>query len=120
TELAQLQPFLDKKTASLLVIKGRRRVGKSRMIEEFAKNSVFYKFTGLAPVEGVTAQIQRNEFARQLSEQLNVPVFETLDWGALFSLLGRLVQNGRVIILFDEISWMAKGDDAFLSKLKNA
>ncbi len=119
-ELAQLRPFLSKKTASLLVIKGRRRIGKSRMVEEFAKNNTFYKFTGLAPVEGVTAQTQRNEFARQLSEQLNVPILETTDWGALFFLLGRLVQTGRLIILFDEISWMAEGDPAFLSKLKNA
>ena len=120
TELAQLKPFLDKKTASLLVIKGRRRVGKSRLIEEFAKNATFYKFTGLAPVKGVTAQAQRNEFARQLSEQLNLPLFETTDWGALFSLLGRVIDKSRIIILFDEISWMAHGDDTFLSKLKNA
>ncbi|OGV51020.1 MAG: ATPase [Legionellales bacterium RIFCSPHIGHO2_12_FULL_42_9] len=120
TELAQLKPFLNKKTASLLVIRGRRRVGKSRLIEEFAKNSTFYKFTGLAPVKGVTAQDQRNEFARQLSEQLNLPLLETSDWGALFSLLGRIVNNNRIVILFDEISWMAHGDNTFLSKLKNA
>lgn len=119
-ELAQLEPFLHKKTASLLVIKGRRRVGKSRLAEEFAKGSTFYKFTGLAPVEGVTAQDQRNEFARQLTEQLRVPFFATDDWGALFSLLGRLVLKGNVILLFDEISWMADGDSTFLSKLKNA
>jgi AAA+ ATPase superfamily predicted ATPase len=119
-ELALLKPFLDKKTASLLVIKGRRRVGKSRLVEEFAKHATFYKFTGLAPVKGITAQTQRNEFARQLSEQLKVPLFETTDWAALFSLLGRFVQNNRVIILFDEISWMAHDDDTFLSKLKNS
>jgi len=119
TELAELKPFLDKSTASLLVIKGRRRVGKSRLAEEFAKGLPFYKFTGLAPVDGVTAQSQRLEFSRQLSEQLNVPLFETSDWGALFSLLGRMVQTGKMVILFDEISWMAEGDDTFLSKLKN-
>ncbi len=30
-ELAELQPFLEKKIASLLVIKGRHRVGKRRI-----------------------------------------------------------------------------------------
>lgn len=119
-ELAELKPFLSKKTASLLVIKGRRRVGKSRLAEEFAKNRTFYKFTGLAPVEGITAQDQRNEFSRQLSEQFNTPAFETEDWSTLFALLGKLVQTGKIIILFDEISWMAHGDNTFLSKLKNA
>lgn len=120
SELAQLKPFLDKKSASLLVMKGRRRVGKSRLVEEFAKNSIFYKFTGLAPVKGVTAQVQRNEFARQLSEQLHLPLLETTDWGVLFALLGRVVQEKKIVILFDEVSWMAHGDDTFLSKLKNA
>ena len=119
-ELADLQPFLQKKTASLLVIKGRRRVGKSRIAEEFAKDHTFYKFTGLAPADGVTDQTQRDEFARRLQEQLNVPKFSTPDWGDLFALLGRLVQSGRAIILFDEISWMAHQDQTFLSKLKNA
>ncbi len=120
TELALLKPFLQKKTASLIVVKGRRRVGKSRMVEEFARNRTFYKFTGLAPVQGVSAQTQRDEFARQLSEQLNVPFIESTDWGTLFALLGRLVQNDQIIMLFDEISWMAHDDDTFLSKLKNA
>lgn len=119
-ELAELQPFLTKKSASLLVIKGRRRVGKSRLAEEFAKGLPCYKFTGLAPVQGVSDQAQRDEFARQLHEQLHVPLFNTTDWGALFALLGRLVQKGRCVILFDEVSWMAAGDATFLSKLKNA
>jgi uncharacterized protein len=119
-ELGQLKTFLDKKTASLLVIKGRRRVGKSRLAEEFSKGRAFYKFTGLAPVKGITAQSQRDEFARQLSVQLDVPNIKSDDWAALFALLGKLVQNQDVIILFDEISWMAHGDNTFLSKLKNA
>jgi uncharacterized protein len=35
-ELKDLQWFLKKKTGSLLVVRGRRRVGKSRLVEEFA------------------------------------------------------------------------------------
>jgi len=119
TEMAELTDFLQKKTASLIVIKGRRRVGKSRLIEEFAKGSTFYKFTGLAPVDGVTAQSQRNEFARQLSGLTGLPEIQTDDWSKLFALLAREVRSDRVIILLDEISWMAHDDATFLSKLKN-
>lgn len=119
-ELTQMQPFLDKKTASLLVVKGRRRVGKSRLAEEFAKGSTFYKFSGLAPVSGVTAQDQRDEFARRISEQFDVPQLKAQDWSELFALLGKLLGQSRVVLLFDEISWLAHGDDTFLSKLKNA
>ena len=47
-ELEDLKRFLRKKTASLIVIKGRRRIGKSRLIEEFGKNLKMYSFIGLA------------------------------------------------------------------------
>ena len=118
-ELGELKAFLKKKTASLIVIKGRRRIGKSCLVEEFAKNQRFYKFIGLAPVDGVTAQDQRNEFARKLREQFGIPEIKTDDWSQLFTLFAREVKTGKVIILLDEISWMASGDKTFLSKLKN-
>lgn len=71
-ELALLQTLLKKKTASLVVIKGRRRIGKSRLIEEFAshiKHDTFYTIAGLLPSKGTTAQTQRDEFSAQLSNQ---------------------------------------------------
>ncbi len=46
-ELKLLGHLLSKKSASLVVIKGRRRIGKSRLIEEFAKRNAldhFYVF----------------------------------------------------------------------------
>ncbi len=47
--------------ATFIVLQGRRRIGKSRLIEEFARYKSFYSFVGLAPIEGITAQMQRNE-----------------------------------------------------------
>ncbi len=119
-ELAALRRFLRKKTASLIVVKGRRRIGKSRLIEEFAKNYRFYSFAGLAPTEKTTAQSQRDEFARQLSEQTGLPEISADDWNKLFSLLWERVRQGRVILLLDEISWMGSKDPDFLGKVKNA
>lgn len=68
-ELTRLKQFLHKKTASLIVIRGRRRIGKSRLVEEFAKGLTFYSFAGLAPTKETTAQSQRDVFAEQLSER---------------------------------------------------
>ena len=48
-ELKELQRFLKKKTASVLVVRGRRRVGKSRLIQEFAKPHRCIQFVGLQP-----------------------------------------------------------------------
>jgi uncharacterized protein len=36
-ELQRLQELSSKKTASLVIIKGRRRIGKSRLATEFAR-----------------------------------------------------------------------------------
>lgn len=118
-ELRDLKLLLERKTASLVVIKGRRRIGKSRLIEEFSKEKVFLRFEGIAPTKYTTAQDQRKEFARQINEQLKIPGLEQIkDWGDLFTVLAESVKNEQVIILFDEITWMGSKDANFLGKLK--
>jgi hypothetical protein len=119
SELNDLNLLLSKKTASLVVIKGRRRIGKSRLIEEFAKGKNFLRFEGVAPTRKTTSQNQRAEFARQVNLQLGIPGLEKLkDWGDLFTLVAKTVEKDEVIILFDEISWMGSKDPLFLGKLK--
>ena len=120
THLEKLQKLSRKKTASLVVVRGRRRIGKSRLIEEFAKKSRFHLFTGLAPTPQTTAQSQREEFARQLQEQMGIRGLKATDWGDIFSLLAQQTSKGRVILLLDEISWMGSLDPNFLGKLKIA
>ncbi len=120
SELARFNGLLTKKIASLAVVRGRRRVGKSRLITEFAKNKTFLAFSGLAPEERITAQRQRDEFAIQLSQQTGLPEVSLDDWSKLFLLLADKIKTGRVVVLFDEITWMAHGDASFLPKLKNA
>ncbi len=119
-ELKNLNDLLQKKTSSLVVIKGRRRIGKSRLVEEFAKGHRFLSFSGLVPTGLTTDQLQREAFARQLKQVLNLPILPLGDWSNLFSFLARETREGRVIILLDEISWMGSKDPDFLGKLKNA
>lgn len=119
-ELDELRFLLTKKSASLVVITGRRRIGKSRLILEFAKNFKCYSFTGIPPTRKVTAKMQRDEFAKQFGNQFGLSSVEAGDWSDLFVLLARETHSGKVIILFDEISWMGSKDPSFLGKLKNA
>lgn len=119
-ELKQLNDLLGKKVSSLVVIRGRRRIGKSRLIKEFASGKKYYEFTALPPTENTTKQSQLNEFSRQLAKQTELPEVVVDDWSKLFDLLASKVEKGRVIILFDEISWMGSKDPDFLGKLKNA
>ena len=119
-ELEELRRCQKRRSANLVIITGRRRIGKSRLIEEFTKNQHYYQFVGMAPTKGMTAQMQRDNFARQLSEQLAMPKFSMSDWGDLMTLLANSTSKGKVVILFDEISWMGTLDPSFLGKLKTA
>jgi hypothetical protein len=119
-ELEDLQLLLRKKSASLVVVQGRRRIGKSRLIAEFGKEKRFYSFSGYPPVQETTAEAQRDEFAKQMGEAFGLSNIQADDWTTLFILFAKQVQQGRVVILFDEISWMGSKDPNFLGKLKNA
>lgn len=117
-ELQALGLLLKKKTASLVVIQGRRRIGKSRLVAEFAKGHRTCFFTGLPPTLSTTEQSQRDEFSRQLSVATGLPEIKADDWSKLFDLLADKTRKGRVILFFDEISWMGSKDSDFLGKLK--
>ena len=119
-ELQALSKLFKKNVASLVVVQGRRRIGKSRLIQEFAKKHTFYQFSGLPPTDEATAQSQKNEFSRQLSVQTGLPEVYADDWSKLFILFAEKIKMGRIIVLFDEISWMGSKDPDFLGKLKNA
>lgn len=118
-EIKELNLLCKRNTASLVVIKGRRRIGKSRMIEEFAKGKRFLRFEGIAPTRNTTSQMQREEFARQIQRQLGIYGLQHVrDWGDLFTTLAEAVKDQEVVILFDEITWMGSKDPVFLGKLK--
>ncbi len=119
-EFESLSGLSQKKNASLVVIRGRRRVGKSRLAEEFAKT--FKKsivISGIPPVDEVTAQHQREEFLRQ-AQEYHLPMYRCDDWGNLFTDLAQATKKGRLLIVLDEITWMGSKDPTFLPKLKTA
>ena len=119
-EIDRLNLLLKKKSASLVAVKGRRRIGKSRLVEEFGENLTFYRFSGLAPVQGITAQVQRDAFADELERQFQMGKVARDNWADLFWHLADQTKSGKTVILLDEVSWMADKDATFVSKLKNA
>lgn len=119
-EMRLLQGLLEKNTASLAVVYGRRRVGKSRLIAEFGSKYRFIAFSGIFPEKNTTNQDQLNEFARRFKDQFGKEIDQLTDWGDAFQQLASQTRSGKVIILLDEITWMGKQDPNFLGKLKNA
>lgn len=119
-ELSILEDQLKKPIASLVVLRGRRRIGKSRLIEEFGQNKEMYIFTGLPPTPETTLRSQIDEFLRQLRRMFTLPAASFDDWGDVFWFLSEQLKQRRIILVFDEISWMGSKDPDFLGKLKTA
>ncbi|MGA8165078.1 MAG: ATP-binding protein [Waddliaceae bacterium] len=120
-ELRRLQECRENRISDLVVITGRRRIGKTRLAEEFGKSfERTFLFTGLPPTKGITAQVQRDHFAQQLLKQTRLPPPSTKDWNDLFWHTAYHCAEGDVLLIIDEISWIGMKDPTFLGKLKTA
>ena len=122
-QLELMEALWRKPKASLVTCRGRRRIGKSTLVEEFARRSRarLIRFEGLAPRVGMTNDVQLAEFASQLALQIREPEFRFRNWTEAFSVLAeKLPGTGRIVILLDEISWMGKFDPDFPGRLKIA
>ncbi len=111
-EITRLKGLLKKKSASLIVVRGRRRIGKSRLLTEFGKEMKSFFFSGIPPVAKTNAELQREKFAGQM-ERMGLPCAKADDWSNLFWSLSKHTEQGRVLVVFDEISWMGGKDAAF-------
>ena len=117
-EVEQLIEFSRRRTAGLAVVCGRRRIGKSTLIEYFAKGKNLYEFYGLAPRPGLTDEDQLKHFGELLGIRFGLPPVTFNNWNEALSMLATLTAHGQAIILLDEISWMAGSDKDFAGKLK--
>lgn len=121
--LKQLDAQLASPIASLVTCRGRRRIGKSTLVEEFARRSRvrFIKLEGLSPREADTNQKQLTAFARQLSEQTGSPLRPVASWFDAFARLDDVIDDGeRTVVFLDEVSWMGKYDPDYPGELKYA
>jgi hypothetical protein len=119
-ELKSLNSLTGKRVGSMAVIKGRCRIGKTRLIQEFAKDfETTYFFNGAPPTPETTRQSQIDEFTRQMCRNFELPEQQFMHWGDVFHVLGRQVQDRKILMLWDEISWIGSKDHLFVPYIKN-
>ena len=122
-QLTALSNLWNKRTASLVTCRGRRRIGKSTLIEEFARMTAdhFINIVGMSPRKGMTDRRQRMNFCEELSDQTEGKVGSARNWTAAFKYLDeRIPKEGRTVVLLDEISWMGSRNPDFAGYLKTA
>ena len=126
-QIEQLMSLWRKGSASMVTCQGRRRIGKSRLMDEFAYRSgddcTFLKISGLAPRKNMTNRDQLKYFCDVLMERTGQQDVSAKNWMEAFGHLGRAIAkngNRRMIVLLDEISWMGAYDVDFPGYLKDA
>lgn len=122
-QLDALSQLWNKRTSSLVTCRGRRRIGKSTLIEEFARRTAdhFINIAGLSPRAGMSDARQRLNFCEELADQTNGKVGKAKNWTEAFRALDeRIPDTGRTVVLLDEISWMASRNPDFAGYLKTA
>ena len=118
-----LDALWRKTSSSMVVVSGRRRIGKSTLVEAFAGRSGcrFYEIEGLAPDGAMTNERQLSNFCKRLAAISGMPEAHADSWSKAFDALdAALPKTGRSIVFLDEISWMGGFDPDFPALLKNA
>lgn len=123
--LEDLESLWKKRTSSIVACRGRRRIGKSTLIREFARRSadVYLEFEGLAPQEEkISARSDQIEnFMNMLSIQSKRDLGGADNWQEAFAKLDSIIDDDKkTVILLDEISWMGLGDPNFPAILRNS
>lgn len=116
-----LSSLWRKSSSSLIACRGRRRIGKSTLIEYFANKTAekFLCFEGLPPRKGMTNRKQLDNFSTSLAQQTNRPRVVMENWHDAFFWLNEAIDDSaRTVVLLDEISWMGGYDVDFAGHLK--
>lgn len=116
-ELAALESQYAATGASLMVIYGRRRVGKTTLIKEFIKDKRALYF--LAREESEDISLKR--FAQELNSYIGqeaLPSNSFDKWRELFDAFLCYEQNEKKILILDEFPYMVGSNAAFPSILQ--
>lgn len=122
-QLSMLESLWRRRSGSLVTCRGRRRIGKSTLIAEFAARSKarFIRLEGIAPRKGMSNRTQLDAFAKHLALQLREQECRFANWAEAFKTLAdRIDPSERTVVLLDEISWMGRYDPDFAGYLKVA
>lgn len=120
-EIRDLMALWGKRTGSLVTCRGRRRIGKSTLIERFAllSEARFIRIEGVRPRAGYDDDQERQVFAAQLAAQTDDNGAVPKNWLEAFTRLNDAIDdNGRTVVLLDEVSWMAAYEPMFADLFK--
>lgn len=119
--LARVQTDTDARPGKAILIRGRRRVGKSRLVEEFVDRagvpSVYYTASGRSAREEL--RMFTEEVAA--SDLPDADVFDGVElasWDAALRLLASALPESGSVVVIDELPYLTADDRAFEGTLQ--
>lgn len=115
-EQARLRRVLTSSEPELVVVHGRRRVGKTFLVRQFFGDRICFELTGAydAPLAEQLASFARALRQAQGSEDTGAPA----SWAEAFELLKRLLEkaprSAKRVVFIDELPWLASRKSGFL------
>ena len=122
-QIEQLESLWRKRVGSLVTCRGRRRIGKSTLIEQFAKRSGsrFIKIEGVKPKPKFANENELAAFALQLAAQTGADPTPPSNWlNAFIRLNDKIRDDEKTVVLLDEVSWLGHYDEMFADTLRIA
>lgn len=128
-ELALLGKRLERVRTSgsgvALAIRGRRQVGKSRLVQEFCDRAqvpylYFTATKGASPIEAAAALLDELRDSTLVRDRELVPQLGTGSWPDVFRVLAGLLPDQPSVVVLDELPWLAEQDSVFDGALQTA
>ena len=124
-EIRELQERYAGSEAEFIAIYGRRRVGKTYLVDETFKGKITFRHAGLSPAEfggNNLMAAQLDHFYQSLILCGAAPDHRPQDWLEAFFMLEMWLQSrddqGRQLIFLDELPWMDTPKSGFLTGLE--
>ncbi len=113
-ELGSLTDLYESGKFEFAVIYGRRRVGKTMLLDEFCKGKKTIFFTGIeASVAENLSQLSKAVLEHSNARDSSFDSFEKI-----FSYVDALAQNGRIVLVIDEYPYLARSEPSIPSLLQ--
>jgi AAA+ ATPase superfamily predicted ATPase len=115
-----LNEALGNTNSELIVVYGRRRVGKTFLIREFFNKNIVFEVTGLF---GGNMKDQLRNFAKELLKRTNNKAPEVTSWFEMFAILEGYLdtkfEKSKKVIFIDEFPWIDTPRSRFLMAFEN-
>lgn len=117
-EISELQNAMQSQRSELIVIYGRRRVGKTFLVRSFFNDNYTFHFVG---AHGKKSQTQLQYFRETLQQYCKKDIPQLNNWHEAFLQLQDYLEgtkDKRKVLFFDEMPWIDTQKSDFVSELE--